>query len=350
MRAAGVAVALGLLLAAAAFAGAALADDHTREEAPHYEHDEKGNATFEFLVQEDHHPGAENVSVRYSLRGGEVFDDVGASDGIAVDRFVVETDAIDHSDCAANNLAAFGVDRGDDGRESEYDQDLLRDTRSATFMEDGIAFEFYDYEDLGGDPPVVEADDRIVLELSDDSSGGGCADTTEEIGFYNADVFLNGTGPREADRDDETYGFTVESEYTYVCECEDEEEAREQIGPPPGPATPTETTSRTTTSTATPTSTQTQTERPKTPTPGGESILTATVNETVGDASVSANASVGEDGVSADVSLNADRSGGEDDRAVDPPSPTPAEGPGFGAGVAVATLLGSSLLARRRLA
>ncbi|QLD90433.1 PGF-CTERM sorting domain-containing protein [Natronomonas salina] len=349
IRAASAAVVLGLLLAAVAFAGAVLADDHTRAEAPHYEHDETGNATFEFLEQEDHSPGAENVSVRYTLKGGEAFDDVGASDGIAVDRFVVETDAVDHSDCAAHNIAAFGVDRGDDGSSGGYDVDLLKHTGSATFTEAGVAFEFYDYEDLGGDPPVVAADDRIVLELSDESSGGGCADTTGEIGFYNANAFLNGTGPREADRDDETYGFTVESEYTYVCECEDEEEARERIGPPPAPGTQTETPSETATATATPTSTQTGTEQPKTPTPGGEPILTATLNETVGNTGVTANASVGEDGVSADVSLNENGAGAEDGRAVDPPSPTPAEGPGFGAGVAVATLLGSSLLARRRL-
>ena len=349
VRAAGAAVVLCLLLAAVTFAGGALADDHTRAESPHYEHDEKGNATFEFLEQEDHHPGAKNVSVRYTLTGGEVFDDVGASDGIAVDRFVVETDAVDHSDCAAYNIAEFGVDRGDDGSSDGYDVDLLKYTGSATFTEAGVAFEFYDYEDMGGDPPVVEADDRIVLELSDESSGGGCAETTEEIGFYTAKTFLNGTGPREADRDGETYGFTVESGYTYVCECEDEGEARERIGPPPGPATPTGTPSETATATATPTSTQTQTEQPKTPTPGGGPILTATVDETVGNTSVSANASVGEDGVSADVSLNENGAGGEDGRAVDPPSPTPAEGPGFGAGVAVATLLGSSLLARRRL-
>lgn len=193
VRAAGAAVVFGLLLAAVVFDGPALADDHTREDAPHYEHDGKGNATFEFLEQKDHYPGAENVSVRYTLRGGEIYDDVGASAGIAVDRFVLETDAVDHSDCAAHNVEAFGVDRGDDEANDGYDVDLLKYTGSATFTENGVAFAFYDYEDLGGDPPVVEADDRIVLELSDESSGGGCADTTQEIGFYNANAFLNGT-------------------------------------------------------------------------------------------------------------------------------------------------------------
>ena len=351
MRAAVATAVIGLLLAAGAFAGAVLADDHTREEAPQYEHDEKGDATFEFLEQEDHYPGAENVSVRYTLRGDDIFNDVGASDGIAGDWFVVETEAVDHSDCAPHNVAVFGVDRGDNGSSGEYDVDLLEYTRSATFTEDGVEVEFYDDKDFGGGPPTVEADDRIVLELSDESSGGGCADTTEEIGFYNATVFLNGTGPREANRSDETYGFTVESESTYVCECDDEEEARETIGPPPGPVTPTETPSQTTTSTATPTSTptQTQTEQPKTPTPGGTSVLTATLNESVGNTSVSANASVGKDGISGNVSLNAGGAGDAGDRAADPQSPTPAEGTGFGAGVAVATLLGSSVLACRRL-
>lgn len=70
------------------------------------------------------------------------------------------------------------------------------------------------------------------------------------------------------------------------------------------------------------------------------------MNESAGDVNVSANGTVGEGGGSVDAS--AESSGGED-RTADPSSPTPAEGTGFGAGVAVATLLGNSVLARRRL-
>ena len=326
------------LLVAGVLVGAVVADDHTREEAPHYGPDESGNATFEFLEQEDHYPGAENVSVRYTLKGGDVFGDVGASDGVAADWFVVETDAVDHGDCEVENVATFGIDRGDDGSDGAYDEDLLQHTRRASFFEDGVVIEFYDDEDLGGDPPVVHADDRIVLELSEEAAGGGCGDTTSEKGWYTAETFLNGTGPREQNRSDERYGFTVESERNYVCYCDSEAEARERLGPPTSTPTPTETPGGTETPTPTPT------DRPRTPTPDDTPILTATVDESVGNASVSANASVDEDGVSANASVDA--LGGA--AAADIPSPTPADGPGFGAGVTALALLGSSLLARRR--
>lgn len=109
-----------------ALVGGVLADDHTPDEAPHYGPDEKGNATFEFLKQEDHYPGAENVNVRYTLKGGAVYDDVGATDGIAADRFVVQTDGVDHEDCNTENVATFGIDRGDDGDHGAYDEDLFQ--------------------------------------------------------------------------------------------------------------------------------------------------------------------------------------------------------------------------------
>lgn len=340
------------LLAASAFVGGVVADNHTRGDAPHYGPDEKGNATFEFLEQGDHYPGARNVDVRYTMKGGDVFEEVGATDGVAADRFVVATDAVDHSDCSADNVATFAIDRGDDGTAGENDQDLLQHTKQAYYFNDSVVVEFYDYRDFGGDPPVVNAEDRIVLELSDDAADGACADTTEKKGWYTAETFLNGTGPRGANRTDERYGFTIESEWNYVCRCDSEEEAREQLGPDLAPATATETPRETEASTPTPTSTPTETppSARDTPsdTPADTPIVTASVNESAGDVNVSANGSVGGDGGSVDGSAGA--SGGEGDRAADPPVPTPADGPGFGAGVAVATLLGYSMLARRRLA
>lgn len=345
------------LLAAGAVAGTVLADHHTREAAPHYGPDEAGNATFEFLDRRDHYPGAQDVEVRYTLKGGEIYGDVGASDGVAADRFVVETDAVDHSDCTTENVAAFGIDRGDDGRDDQYDQydqDLLEHTKAAYYFDDGIVIEFYEYEDFGGDPPVVYAEDRIVLELSDEAAGGACADTTSEKGWYSAETFLNGTGPgdeendQEEDRRDETYGFTVESERNYVCHCDSEAEARETLGPPP--ATPTETASGTATATATetamPTATPTPTDRPRTPTPDDTPVATATVNASAGGTNVSANATVDDDGASGDASVEAEAAA--DRPAAGPASPTPADGPGLGPVVAVLALAGSWLLAVRR--
>lgn len=193
---------------------------------------------------------------------------------------------------------------------------------------------------------MIHADDWIVLELSDESAAGACADTIEGIGFYDADLFLNGTGPMRANRTDERYRFTVGSESTYVCECEDEEEARERIGPPVRTPTPTGTDSKTPTPRRT--ETPTQTERPRTPTPGGTPVLTATVDESIVGVNVSANGSVGTDGVEADASVEGPGADRGDRAAADPPSPTLGAAPGFGAGLTVVALLCSALLARRR--
>lgn len=355
-RLAGAAALLVALLATGALAGGVLADDHTREAAPQYEHDEAGNATFEFLDRADHHPGAANVSVRYTLTAGEAFDDVGASDGIAADRFVVETDAVDHADCDTESVAAFGVDRDGDLASGEYDEDLLQQTKRIDYTADGVSVEFYDREDLAGDPPRLAADDRLVLELSDAAAGGGCGETTGEIGFHDAAAFLNGSGPLEANRTDERYGFTIRTGYTYVCACEDEADAREMIGPPIGTpsqtatdvATETDVSTATDATTAAPTATPTR--KPRTPTPDGTPVLTVGANASAGNVTLAANASVDEDGVSADVSVGGNGSGERDGGggAVDPPSPTPADAPGFGTVVAVLALLGGSVLVWRR--
>ncbi|MFW5964569.1 MAG: hypothetical protein ACOCQM_06855 [Natronomonas sp.] len=260
-------------VASVAVVGLASADGTAQSDAPHYEPEEAGNATFEFLEAEDHHPGTDNASVRYTLRGGEVFADIGASDGIAPDQLIVETDAVDHSDCDPTNVATFGIDEDDDG---EVEEEFLEDGGQMHFGE-RIEVEFYDGDDFGGNPPHVEREDRLLLELSDDAAGGGCADTTEDPGWYDAEVFLNGTGPQGSDTESEAFGFTVETNETYVCECDNESDAQLQLGPEPYPGTPTPTATRT----ATPTSTATQTETAtSTPTATRTATPTATPEPT----------------------------------------------------------------------
>lgn len=336
-------VLLTVFVFAVTFTGGALADSHTESESPHYGPDENGNATFEFLTQRDHYPGTQDAEVRYTMKGGDVFADVGASDGIAADRFVVETDALDHSDCTTENVAQFGIDRDDDGSHGQVDVDLLQHTKRTYYFDDGVAVEFYEYEDFGGDPPVIESEDRIVLELSDAAADGACADTTSEMGWYSAETFLNGTGPENSESADERYGFTIESEDNYVCRCDNETEAKEKLGPSVEP-TPTPTPTSTPTPTETPTPTPTSTS---TPTPTETPVVTATLEESVGNASVSANASVRDDGASVDASVAAG-SDGTDEGDSDIPSPTPADGTGVGVVYAVSTLLASVLLVRRR--
>lgn len=244
-------------MASVAAVGVASADGTAQADAPHYEPDEAGNATFEFLEAEDHHPGTDNTSVRYTLRGGDVFEDIGASDGIAPDQLIVETDAVDHSDCEATNIATFGIDEDGDG---ETEWEFLREGGQVRFA-DRIEVRFYEGEDFAGDPPHLEREDRIILELSDEAPGGACADTTDEPGWYAAELFLNGTGPQGTDTEDESFGFTVETNETYVCECDNESDAQRKLGPEPSPGgpTPTPTPTATATPTATPTATVTST-------------------------------------------------------------------------------------------
>lgn len=241
-------------LASVAVVGLASADGTAKSDAPRYEPDEAGNATFEFLDREDHYPGADNASVRYTLRGGEVFADIGASDGIAGDQLIVETDAVNHSDCEATNVATFGIDEDGDG---ETERELLDD--GTVRFGNRIEAEFYDADSVAGDPPHIERDDRIVLELSDEAPGGACADTTEDPGWYAAEVFLNGTGPQGTDTANDAFGFIVETNETYVCPCDNESDARRQLGPEMYPGTWTPTPTPTATATSTPTATPTAT-------------------------------------------------------------------------------------------
>ncbi|WP_178918128.1 hypothetical protein [Natronomonas gomsonensis] len=260
-------------VASVAAVGFASADGTAQSDAPHYEPEEAGNATFEFLEAEDHHPGTDNASVRYTLRGGDVFEDIGASDGIAPDQLIVETDAVDHSDCDPTNVATFGIDEDNDG---ETEREFLEDGGQMRFG-DRIEVEFYNGSDFGGNPPHVEREDRLVLELSDEAPGGACADTTDEPGWYAADVFLNGTGPQETDTESESFGFTVETNETYVCECDNESDAQLKLGPMSGPWTPTPTATATPTATPTATATSTPTAtRTVTPTVTPETTPTET--------------------------------------------------------------------------
>jgi hypothetical protein len=321
-------------VASVAAVGIASADGTAQSDAPRYEPEEAGNATFEFLEAEDHHPGTDNASVRYTLRGGDVFEDIGAADGIAPDQLIVETDAVDHSDCDPTNVATFGIDEDGDG---ETEREFLEDGGQMRFG-DRIEVEFYDGSDFGGDPPHVEREDRLVLELSDEAPGGACADTTEDPGWYAAELFLNGTGPQGTDTEDEAFGFTVETNDTYVCECDNESDAQRQLGPEPGPWTPTPTSTPTPTATATPTATPTATAT-STPTPTRTATPTATPEPTQTETFTPLPTEPPE-------TPTTDDSGDSTD--TDDASPAAADGAGFGFTVAGVVALLVALGIRRR--
>lgn len=313
-------------VASVAAVGIASADGTAQSDAPRYEPEEAGNATFEFLEAEDHHPGTDNASVRYTLRGGDVFEDIGASDGIAPDQLIIETDAVDHSDCEATNIATFGIDEDGDG---ETEQEFLREGGQVRFG-DRIEVWFYDGEDFAGDPPHLEREDRLVLELSDEAPGGACANTTEDPGWYGADVFLNGTGPEGTDTENGSFGFTVETNETYVCPCDNESHARQQLGTEPYPGSPTPTPTATATPTATPTATATSTPtatRTATPTATPEPAPTETFTPLPTEPPETPTA---------------------DPTDTDDASPTAADGAGFGFTVAGVVALLVAMGLRRR--
>ncbi|QLD86769.1 hypothetical protein HWV23_13870 [Natronomonas halophila] len=317
-----------------AAAGLALADDHTRETAPYYEHgNESANATVVFLDQEDHYPGAEEGSVRYTVRGDEAFADVGASDGFNASWFIVDAPFVDHSGCDIENVDTFGVDRDADGT---VEEDLIEASVGTTFEDGRITVRFYEESDFGGDPVHIYPGDRIILEIGDESAGGPCTRTTEEMGWYTADLFLNGSASAG---DGAQYGFTVESNETYVCECDSREEAEEELGPDPAPSTATPTAA---TETATPTKTAT-------PTPTETPTDTPTVTDT---------ATPPEKNLTADLTITplgeietangTDNPIGAAGADPTPESPTPEDGVGFGGFAAVVSLLASVVLWHQR--
>lgn len=321
---------------AACAAGVAIADTHTVEDAPYYDHEnESADATVAFLDQDDHYPGAENGSVRYTLAGEEAFADVGAPDGFAARWFIIDAPFVDHSDCDTENLAAFGVDGDGDG---EIDEDLLQHTKRMNYADGRISVQFYDDEDFGGEPVRIGPDDRIILEISDESSGGPCTETTEEKGWKTADLFLNGTTDGESQ-----HGFTVETNRTYVCECDSREEAREELGP--GVATETSTPGDTETETATETTPEATPTPGETPTPTETPVVTEpspTVTPTVGAPNLTLTPTP------INVTNASEDPLGAGEPGPDPESPTPADGTGFGGFAAVVSLLGSVVLLYRR--
>lgn len=318
-----------------ATAGLALADGHTRETAPYYEHgNESANATVAFLDQQDHYPGAEEGSVRYTVRGDEAFADVGAPDGFNVSQFIVDAPFVDHRDCDIENVDTFGVDRDADGN---IEEDLTEATVGATFEDGRITVRFYEESDLGGNPVHVFPKDRIILEVGDESAGGHCTRTTEEKGWYTADVFLNGS---VSAGDDAQHGFTVETNRTYVCECDSREEAREELGPDPAPHTETPTTS---TETPTPTTPEASPTPGATPTPTDTPTMTETSMPR--GANLTATLTPISEMETADGTDDSIAAAGSNSAAT---SPTPEDGAGFGGFVAVASLVAGVVLLRQR--
>lgn len=245
------------------------ADSHTKSNAPQL--NEEADITISAVSQSDHHPGDQNQgggSLQYFASGSDAFGELGAEDGLYIDYIILDADWIDYSACTVDNTAAFGMDRGGDNEGTNYDEDLVQKQKQTDFRDDGITIEFYNWGDLGGDPPYMAPADEIVAQQGEGSAGGECMTMTSEPGWYRIDGFLNGTvadnGQGEQPSENaEQVGLNTKSDYFYICDCESEEEAREQLGPPPNEEGSGETSSSGGESTPTPT--------PSSETSGGES-------------------------------------------------------------------------------
>jgi PGF-CTERM protein len=360
---------------------------------------ENGNYTVSLPFDSDHYPSDENpggeynASINHFAAGTqELFDNIGASDGLDYLAFVTITSQdIDFSKCQTQNTAAFGIDRDNDDPGTNTDINLLDYREDSQFNPNGIIIDFWEEDDFAapsqpdrggkghgkgkgredGDPAAeLYPDDEIVAHQGYKSAGGPCYKMPSEPGWYQIKGYANGTS---------FSGNHVElhlpSHYFYICKCDSEEEAYQKLGPPPGQenpysdgqssaSTPTPESQSTPTPTSTPESQSTPTADQSTPTP---QQATATPQQATATATAAAQAGGGENG---DGGGNAGNGGGGGAAAADgggsgsggqqqqaqatatdrplPDTPTVADGPGFGIGLAALALLGAALLALRR--
>jgi PGF-CTERM protein len=322
------------------------ADEHTFETADDYT--DEANFTVQFPFTTDHYPGGQNAgngSIQYWAVGQQAMREIGAEDGAFIDTVVINADWIDYSACGTDNTAAFGIDRGNDNRGTRIDEDLVSRMKDPNFRDDGLTITFYDWSDLGGDPPYAAADDAIVAEQGARSSAGACLTVTDEPGWYQLQGFINGTaadnGPDSQPSEDAKHaGIYAESNYMYVCECDNEQEAREKLGPPPNEEGSSDGGSEET-ATPTPTPEPADDTDQDTPTPTPEPATDTPTPEPATDTPTpepAASDGGGSDGNSAG-------SGGSGGGQA---TPTPGAGPGFGPVIAVLALLASALLVNRR--
>ncbi|QLD89519.1 PGF-CTERM sorting domain-containing protein [Natronomonas salina] len=317
----------------------------------------------------DHYPGDQNPeggSIEYFASGADAFRQQDAEEGVYIDRIVVHAeyegeDWIDYSACSTDNTESFGIDRGNDNDGTEYDEGLVQRQKQVDFRDDGIDIQFYKWGDLGGDPPYMAPEDAIVASQGEGSAGGPCLTLTNEPGWYRIAAYLQGTvadnGPDQQPSDSagEVSLELNSNNYLYVCECDSEEEAREQLGAPPnersgGQETP-EPTETDPGGDETPEPTQTDTGGDETPAPtqsgGGDATPEPTQENTGGDetAEPTQNNNGGDGGQTSQGGDDTTGGNGGDDTDR---TPTPGDGPGFGALAALLALLASALIALRR--
>lgn len=346
---------------------------------------ENGNYTVALPFDSDHYPrdknpgGPTNGSINhYAGFTKEQLNSKGAELGIEeLDWIIVSSQDIDFSECKTKNTAAFGIDRDGDDLGTKTDVGLLQYREYSEFNPHSIVLQFYDGDELASPSPndkggpgekpwtkgqgredgdgnaEIYPDDQIVAHQGYKSGGGACYQMPKDPGWYQINAFGNGTAfnGKEIEVD-------YKSHYFYICVCDSEQEARETLGPPPsesggGGSTPTASPTPSGGDTATPTPTATpEPADPSTPTP---QRATATPGDAPAQGGSGGGGSGGGGGNNAASSGGSGGGGGQQAAPRDtgtsgqlPVTPTIAEGPGFGAGLALLALAGAALLAARR--
>lgn len=277
----------------------------------------------------DHSPGATGVSYKqFAVADTHVEN---------IDYLVGRFSAGSFGSCGSTNSETFGIDRDDDARGTQTDEDLRPHVESARTTEHTFIADMYDSDDPVGTTTHIDVGDQFVSHTTD------CFENPDEPGWYQMYSKINGTTDGEHIRNDGS------SHYFYICECDSEAEARERLGPPPGEEasrtqTPTPSPSRTATTEPTPTRTPPAEGTPfpsPTPTPSPDATPVATGT---GTGRPTAGEPAG-DGGGATPDATATPESWDD---YYPKTPTVARAPGFGPGLALAAVLGAVLLGLRR--
>ena len=308
------------------------------------DHDSPGNYTVELPDEDDHLPGDENpggASIQHFAALDGVFE---SADGFAeADFLIVSSEEVDFSACDTDDTEAFGIDRGNNNEGTQTDDDLVQHRLDSEFTENELIVEFYDDEDIGGDPPEINAEDAIVAVQT------SCYTMPEEEGWYQIDGFLNGTT-----HDGEFKEVELTSHYFPICDgCHDEETAEDRLGPSPaqeesgagndGGAEPTPT------PTEEPENEPTPTEEPEnepTPTEEPASDDSASTDEPENEPTPTEEPASDDSASTATEQPPADGAG-DDEEPLE--TPTVGDGPGFGVFAALVAFLIGGVLARRRV-
>ncbi|WP_255151465.1 PGF-CTERM sorting domain-containing protein [Halorarius halobius] len=315
------------------------------------DHDSSANYTVHLPQEKGHYPkDSADTSIWHLAAVTDSFEDTSSQKGFEeAGTLVIESQAVDFSNCGTSNTAGFGLDRDNDSPGTKTDQDLLQHREDSSFNDHSIVVKFFDEGDLAGSPVSINANDQIIAVQND------CYNMPNEPGWYQIFGSLNGTG-----YDGSNFEVAVNSHYYYICECDSRQQAVETLGPPPSAegsgSTPTATPSG---STATPTATPEPTDTPTpTTTPQPQQSTSTPESDTSDDEPTATATSRPQQNQGNQQESNQGNQQGSNQQPAQrtatgtgdavPVTPTVAEGPGFGAAAALVALVGAAVVALRR--